>query len=194
MDVNDITSRLEIILTALDSRIDDNYKSHIKIEFNGEAVTSILPGKDDKPTIEFKILSILHLLATPKDHLKKRLEKNGDDPKVVERVIDSSIHLKVLIDLVNADKHGYPTKSNRSKKNPVIKNASQGLRNNNDGKPIVVMMSPNGELETVHGKPPSVVLSAGIFDDKKNFLFDLDTLVETSYYHWVTIAKMYNCI
>lgn len=194
MDLNTLELRFERIHASINSRIDDDFKRHVKIEFSGKSVSAQLPGKDDEFTVANQVLSILHHLATLKDHLKNSLEKNGYNKQIVEEIINSSIHLQVLIDLVNADKHGYPVRSSRSNKNPVIKNINQGVINNNYNKPIVMSISPKGELNMLEGVPPSVILTAGIFDGAGGFLFDFDSLVETCFFQWESIAKEYNFI
>ena len=194
MDINDITARMNRILSALKSRVDDDYERHAKVEFEGDAVIVTLPGKDDESTLEFKVMSILHLIATAKDHLKKAIQSQGKSAQIVEYVVNASLHLQVLIDIINADKHTYPTKTNRSKLNPQVKNVRQGLINNNNGKPIVMNISPKGDLKMLDGIPPSVAISADIVDGSGNYIFDLDTLVESCYERWHTTAVKYGCI
>lgn len=58
--------RLERILYAKNSRIDNNYKKHAKVEPFGAGVKVKLPGNDGPNKIENDILSILHYLATLK--------------------------------------------------------------------------------------------------------------------------------
>lgn len=190
-DINDIQSRLDRILFAANSIIDNDYKRHAKIDPLEVGVKVTLPAKDGPIKIKNDIFAILHHLATVKDHLKKHMERNRQNKQLIERAIDSSIHLKVLIDLVNADKHGYPTTTNRSKKNPVIKDFAQSLKNNNEGKPVIATISPTGEINIVEGKAPSVELFANIYDDQGSFLFGFNELVEVCYKEWLSIAEQY---
>jgi hypothetical protein len=194
MNFNDIKARIERMHIALNSRFDDDYKKHAKVTFEGQAVTVSLPAKDTKEEIIYKIISILHNLATLKDHLKGAISENGFPKEKVEHMINHSVHLQVLIDLVNMDKHSDPLRSYRFGRKTEIRNVGQGLINNNDGKPIVMTIGTAGELETVHGKPPSVKLVAEIYDETGNYLFDLDTLIEVSYTLWMHLAKTYDCI
>lgn len=196
MDVNNLQSRLDVINCAATLRIDIDYKKYATvtpIEKGGVIVD--LPGKNDPLKIAAGIYSILHQLATLKDHLKNQLKDHSLDKNIVEREIDSSIHLQVLIDLVNQEKHGYPlTKHIRSNKNPVIKEMSYTLINNNHGKEVILSIGPKGELDILDGIPPSVALFANIFDDKGNYLFTFDDLVETCYNKWLFIATTHNLI
>ncbi len=45
-----------------------------------------------------------------------------------------------------------------------------------------------------HGHPPKIILTADIYDDKGNILFNLNTLVDTCYSKWESLAKTHNCI
>jgi hypothetical protein len=193
MDVNDIKSRLERLYSALKSRIDHDFKRHAKTEQlpNG-GVRITLPGVSSQNEMENNILSILHHLATAKDNLKKHLRRKGHNEIIVENTIKSSFHLQVLLDLVNADKHGTPLKISHSGKNLIIKDIRQGVINNNHGKPIIATISTKGEMNIVVGLPPSVGLFANIYDDKGNYLFDFDTLVEVCYSHWMNILNKHN--
>ena len=52
-------------------------------------------GYDDEPTLENKMLIILHNLASLEDNLKNCFRAKGFDPKIVESEIDNSLHLQV---------------------------------------------------------------------------------------------------
>ena len=130
MDFNDIKSRLERGAVALNTQFDTDYKKHTNIKFidtKGGTGIELTFGKDSKTEVEYKIVSILQGLATLKDHLKNCLANNWHQAKIVEDEVNACLHLQVLVDLVNADKHKYPTNLNRSEKNPIIKNAQQAL-------------------------------------------------------------------
>jgi hypothetical protein len=133
-------------------------------------------------------------LAALKDHLKNCLARKGYEPKIIEDALKKSVYLQVLLDLTNYDKHGTPTRVNHSGRNPVIREERQGLVNNNNGKPIIMTISPTGDTKVVDGIPPSVVINANIYDGDGDFLFDFDMLVETCYAQWIDVAKQYDCI
>lgn len=199
MDFNDIKSRLDRTLASMNARFDDDYKKHTNIKFietKGGTGVSLTFGKDSKADVEAKIFSVLHNLASLKDHLKNCLQKNGHDKNLVENEINSSLHLQVLIDLVNADKHEYPlTKTKRSNKDPIIKNAEQALKigGTKAGDVSEATIGNDGHL-IVHGVPPKITITADICDSSGNLLFNLNTLVDNCYSKWDEIAKKYNCV
>ena len=199
MNFNDLKSRLEKTFASIGNIFDSNVVEGTKItdqNFGTHHKLSVTFGKDDIPTMENKIILILHNLSSIKDHLKNCLAKKGIDPKIVETEIDNSLHLQVLIDLVNQEKHGYPlTKTNRSNKNPIIKDISQALTFRNvemDGSSSTFSFSSDGTI-TTDGKS-TIAIVADIFDDKNNKLFDLDELVETCYTKFENLAKANGCI
>jgi hypothetical protein len=194
MDVNDIRNRINRVETSLNSRVDHDFARHAKIEFIDKGVSVTMPARDSKETIENSVLSILHHLATLKDHLKNCLERKGYDPKIIEEAVKKSVYLQVLLDLVNYDKHGSPTRVNHSGRNPVIRDEHQGLVNNNHGKPVIMTISPTGDTKVVDGIPPSVITNANIFTGDGKFLFDFDELVEVCYSQWIEIARQYECL
>ena len=60
-----------------------------------------------------KIFIIFYNLASLKDNIKNCLEKKGLDKNLIEIEINNSLHLQVLIDIVNQEKHGYPLKKTK---------------------------------------------------------------------------------
>ncbi len=195
MDINDLRLRLKRVLKALDAAEDEDYKNYFKIEKNGESITTTFPFVGDEIELMNQAMGIILLLGTVKDHLKKAIAKAGHDKNIVEKCIDGSPHLKILMDLYNAEKHGYPVKKSRSGLNPKIANISVGARNNNNGQPIVVMAAQEGGFTVADGYPaPSVVLVAQIIDEFDRNLMDYEDLTDTCYHLWEEIAKLYNLL
>jgi hypothetical protein len=190
MDVNDINAKLARLHSALDSRKDPDYERHAKVEQVEEGVRLTLPGIDSLPKLENVVRSIIDNLATLKDAFKNKLKKRGEEKPIVKDFINSSIYLKVLIDLDNAYKHGYPTESNLSKMNPVIKNVRQTLRLEwNEGQFPIGMIGTKGEMEIMDAASSAVVVLADIYDENDNFFLSLDFLIEICYELWLSFAE-----
>ena len=192
MDFNDTKERLERTLASLNSRFSYEIGKAIKIENRreGESMTlTVSFDANDVREVENKIFIILHNLVNLKNCIKNSLEKSGCDKTLVENTINQTLHLQVLVDLVNQEKHGYPlTKNNRSNKNPVIKDISQGLRLSGvDGRPASFMMNPFDG--TFHSEGDNaIVIHAKVYDDKDALLFSIDELVEKSFVSLQEIA------
>jgi len=185
MDYNDIKSRMERTFLSLNARFDDDIWAHAHYNFyqrGNEQRVSITFGTEDENDVIGPIMSILYNLASFKDNLKNSLKEKGFDPKIVEKEIDNSFHLQVLIDIVNQDKHGAPLNRYRSKRKPIIMNASQSLRVGSKIK------DKDGNVISTEG-PSQMFIDAIIRDEQNNILFYLDDLVESCYIKWVTIIK-----
>lgn len=179
MEYNDIKSRLSRTLSSLNDRFDDDIEKHTRIEQKKDGRgLSIIFGKDDDEESLNKIMIILYNLSSLKDHIKNQLSKKGLDPQIVEDEINNSLHLQVMVDIINQEKHGAPLTRPRSNKNPVIRYPSIGY-------------FPFIESKTNGSDFGSMQIHALIKDDKEKLLFRLDELVETCYSKWESIIKEY---
>ncbi|MFM7022855.1 MAG: hypothetical protein ACKOXB_07740 [Flavobacteriales bacterium] len=190
MDYNDIKSRIERTLESLNGRFDTNIEAHTHYEFYQKGIeqrVSITFGTEDESKIINPVMIILHNLSNLKDNLKNTFKEKGYNPQIIEDEIENSLHLKVLIDIVNQEKHGSPLRNPRSHLNPLIQELSQGF----------YMASAVRDIEgniTSKDGPPIMKITGIIKDENDNRLFDLDTLIETCYSKWREIIKQYNCI
>lgn len=198
MDYNDIKSRLLRTLKSFDMRFEENVKENIHFQPFDDIKNkgfSILFGSDDSETIMNKIILILHNLSSLKDHIKNNLKLNNKDPKIVELEIDKSIHLQVLIDIVNQEKHGTPLRNSRSGKNPIIKNPSQALRvspESENNQETFFTFYPEGRIEI--GGNSKIIIRADIYDSQDNLIFSLDELIDESFSIWERLITNNNCI
>lgn len=209
MDYNDLSSRLEKTLNSLNGRFNDEIAVYVthdqKEEINPDKTKtttysfSYTFGKDDQETIVNKIFIILYNLSSIKDNLKNIFKSKGINPKQVEDEINNSIHLQVLIDIVNQEKHGYPLKqTNRSNKNPLIIDACESIQISVSTSPEKksaesrMFFTPNG-LKFDGDGTQRMAIVAKIVDGDKNELFTLDELVNTSYEKFLSLAKRNKC-
>jgi len=195
MDYNDISARLKRVLSSLNERFDDEIAVYTTVtkdekkvdekttEFNFKVEYHI--GKHDQETLINRIAIILYNIASLKDHTKNHIKNIGGSPQIVEDEINNSLHLQVLIDIVNQEKHGYPLRSRRSLKDPLIKKITESYQvttsGSNQGKgSSLIFMTQQGFKHVGDGKEQMVIV-ADITDGNGNFLFSLDELVETSF-------------
>lgn len=181
MDFQSIQSRLQRVFTSLNERFDEDISKHTRIEEwpDGKGV-SITFDNSNPHLVYNRIMTILHNLASLKDHLKNNFLKNNLDPGIVEREIDGSLHLQILIDLVNQEKHGTPLKRPRSGRNPVIDEPRSSFR----------MGSKKGSpLYPPPDDTPTMFIDAYIMDGDGKLLFYLDELVETCFNKWRLLAE-----
>ncbi len=144
MDYNDFSSRLKRTISSLNGRFDEEVAVYVNYSQNeNESSFSIIAGNDDEETIINKIFIILYNLSSLKDHLKNHLKGKNINPQIIEDEIKNSLHLQILIDIVNQEKHGYPLKkSNRSDKNPIIKHTMQMINFTSNSEPGAIAGTP----------------------------------------------------
>lgn len=131
MDFNDLALRLERVYTAIGERADGEVQKYIKIVIIGDIddpkhtiEISFNNGQSDSKTTDI-IFTIIEHLAKLKDHLKNKL---GIQKQFVEDKINESFFLRLIIDLSNSEKHGYPlTNPERTGKSPRLQNIRTSL-------------------------------------------------------------------
>lgn len=209
MDYNDFSERLKRTLNSLNARFNDDIEVFVtnveKVTINPDnSKTTTINisysfGKESYETIMNKIFIILYNLSSLKDHLKNILNKKGINQQEVEDEINNSLHMQVLIDIVNQEKHGSPLKkTNRSNKNPKIVKAQQGLRTTITATPqnpeveSAIFFTKTG-IEQVGDGTQQMVITAEIVDGNDNKLFSLDELLDVSYEKFLNIANKHNC-
>jgi len=192
MDFNNIKKRIERIYASINERFDNDLEKHINIE---KKVTDSFQSfkvsfdkKQKEAEISNKIISIIHNLANIKDNLKNKLKGRGDDPNLIEQEINNSLPVKIVIDLSNQEKHGYPlTKYIRSYKNPQICNIESILRISNGEfmfDPITEQINSSGGC--------GIAIKADINDGQGNFICRLDKLIDDVIVEWGKIINKYN--
>ncbi len=187
MNYDDIKSRLDRTFVAINAKVNNDIEKHAQYYFyekNGEQRVTVTFGTEEEKELILPIMSVIHLLATLKDHLKNSLKEKGHDPLVVERAIDESIHLQILIDIDNQDKHGTNLRRSRSNKSPVITDVHQGFYLGSKVYDI------EGKVINENG-PPAVAIKAVIKDSNGAILFYLDEMIEICYSKWIEIIKKY---
>jgi len=174
MDYNDIQSRLKRTFNSLNDRFDDDIEKHTRIEpWENGLGESWHFGNDDESELLNKVMIILYNLASLKDHLKNDFKRVNLDPEIIEREINDSVHLQVLMDIVNQEKHGAPLRRLRSGKSPKIIGVTNGMR---------LADKRTGEEKFI------MFIDGTIADNNGQRIFGLDELVEESFSAWKTLS------
>jgi hypothetical protein len=190
MDYNDIQIRLGKIYASIGEQFSYGHAAldttHTEIKDNSISISFFNPI--DESQVLNQINNIIANLANIKDCLKNRLERRGDNPKIIEDEINKSSHLQVILDLANQEKHGYPlTTTRRSGKDPLIKNVGRALSVSNKPDNIRYEKSDGSAIMNA-----MVKIRADITDSQGNILFRLDDLVGNALDIWEQTIKKYN--
>jgi hypothetical protein len=187
MNINDINERFKRIYISIDERYDKNIVDHmnVQIDQNTRQLLALKFDKKGKTDIEQKVISIIHTIASLKDHLKNKFGK-----KLVEDEINKSKYLQIIIDIDNSDKHGYPAKIRpRSGLFPYIKNIERTLVFNKGDKVSYVIENKIEPSQTGSGYESKnwikslkinggqIKIIADIFDSNNKKITDFETLV-----------------
>jgi len=194
MDFNDIKTRLERVYSSINARFDNNIEKHVKkhlihIKEENKVLIGVSFNKISKEVDDLnKIIMIIHNLANLKDHLKSIISGRDETPEVIEQEINNSFDLQLIIDLSNQEKHGYPlTRTNRSGKNPQIRNVNNVLQLTGSSS---VRISMNGKVESQGNVKVSII--ADITDENGNKIVELDKLIGNAISKWEEVIKKYN--
>ena len=134
------------------------------------------------------VYSAVHNVANLRDHLKKWARQNGKRGDVVDRIVDDSLELKVIVDLSNRDKHGGPDRGGGlSGMSPDLTRFYRAL--------VIAPQPGRRSAEVVFdffgdGPPVQsndgarVVISADIVDESGNVVGDAMTFLEAGVSQW----------
>lgn len=196
MDINDIKNRMERVYLSINQRLDDNVAKHIKIEHKTDGQywqTKISFGEKNKTEILNQIFNIISHLAKLKNHLKNLYTSKGGDAQLIENEIESSEHLKLIIDLDNQEKHG--KSRNRSGKYPYLDEIDRALSVRTDGQTKSSSFSVNpftGQIITEGNI--AITITAAVKSKDGKIICNLDELINKSIEKWEEIIKKYNLI
>jgi hypothetical protein len=196
MDINNIKNRMERVYLSIGQRLDDNINKHINIEYKRDIdekgkylQATISFGEKNKPDVVNQVFIIISHIAKLKDHLKNLYASKGGNQELIENEIESSEHLKLVIDLDNQEKHGELKKS-RSQRYPYLDEIGPvlSLGGNKQGKTSSFIINPFTGENKVEG---SVVIAIDADVKSKNgkIICNLDELINKSMEKWEEIIK-----
>ena len=128
-----------------------------------------------------ELTNIVHILiyniANLKDNLKKWAAHNGKDKARVDAAFNNSEALKVIQDLSNNEKHGYPPRdgghSGKSPRVDKINRIMQMTTKAEKGSSVGVTFTPQGVPKILGDGTVKVIISGDILDRDGNKIGDL---------------------
>lgn len=181
--MNDLELRISILYSSINSHFEKSKKNEPIIterilEDGKKSISIIYSGGEiiEKERLEAinRFNLIIHNIANLKDNLKNYFRLNNIDKQMVEDNINNSIHLSIITDLVNQEKHGYPlTRDSRSELNPQLINYRNTL-------------AVKAPIDNIHYNPldGKIQISADVVDSNNNFLFSVEELIEKAIESW----------
>lgn len=198
---DELSRRIKRIYAAIDETVTLNpqeFRPTVRQRDEGdyEAVVSFRGDATDEQ-LENDVNNAIHAVAHFKDHLKRWAREKGKDSAAVERTINGSRDLQVVIDLSNRDKHGPPrgNEIGRSGLRPSLVNFSRGLTLQAEGKgrrkegSVVITMF--GEVEGVDFDGTWVETSADIIDASGTKVGDAASVARAGVRAWEALLAEY---
>ena len=137
----------------------------------------------------------IHNVANLGNHLRKWAARVGKDPQIVENAINESFPLRVVIDLSNNDKHGYPPRDGgRSRKAPKLVdlcrllNVSAGPE---PGSQSSVVFSLGGPTHIQAEGSASVIVSGRVVGQDGEFIGNLEDFLLAATAAWDDVLSKF---
>lgn len=184
MNYNDVNSRIERIYLSIQINISDGTAEYLRLERVPNTTLSHFKANENE--VLNKLIMIVSHISNLKDHLKNRIEIKGGSKQIIEDEINNNLHLQLIVDLNNAEKHGYPVKSKRSKLDPKFGNITSGLTLTG-GDENYITIHPSGKIEK-HGDVITRI-NADILSFKDEKICTFDELVDFSLKAWGKIIS-----
>jgi hypothetical protein len=132
--------------------------------------------------------SAIHNLANLRDHLRRWATLSGHDPKKIDRAVQKSLELQVIIDLSNADKHGYPPRDGgRSGRAPKLSEVNRVMKLSTGTQPhssAGLTLTPEPVARLVGSGSATVVVTGTIVDEAGCHLGDLHAFLAKGTAAW----------
>jgi hypothetical protein len=114
---------------------------------------------------------VIHNIANLQDHFRRWAPNNGHDPKLVDQAVSNSFPLRVIKDLSNNDKHGYPPRggghSGKAPKLVDVKRSLEVTSGTEAGSGIAVILTSQGpQVVTSGGGRATVVITGTVVDGR----------------------------
>ena len=137
--------------------------------------------------------SLIHNIANLKDHLRRWARQNGTDPAKIDQAIGASNALKIIIDLSNNDKHGYPPRDGgHSGVAPQVLDINRLMRlttGGTTGSSVAITLDASGTPRVVGSGSGSAraVITGDVLDKDGNRLGDLYEIELAAVGDWETL-------
>ena len=186
MPSDELTLRIQRIYKAVDAVIEtDMDKLKPKVVKDGKriAVYQDFSGGRSNAEIENTAHILIHNVANLKDHLKKWAKNNGKDKTRVDDAFNNSQVLRIIQDLSDNDKHGYPPRDGgnfgKSPRVDKINTIMQMTTKPEKGSFIGLTLNHQGAPKIIGDGNAKVIITGDILDRDGNKMGDLhETLLK----------------
>jgi len=132
--------------------------------------------------------SVIDNIAKLRDHLRRWAVNNSQDKTKVDRAIESCFELKVIQDLSNNDKHGYPPRdggySNRSPQLTEIDRVMRLQTQARKGSSIAMFLGADSVPRFFGDGTAKAIVTGNVVDNSNNPIGDLHEIANRAIEAW----------
>ncbi len=142
--------------------------------------------------------TFIHNIANLRDHLRQWAAQNGQDKNKVDQTVDNCFELKIVQDLSNNDKHGYPPRDGgHSRKCPQLNEINRVLRLQTQAKKgsmIAMTLGAGGVPKFLGDGTDKGVVTGDVVDNHKNRIGDLYEIANKAVEAWERLLADFGLI
>jgi hypothetical protein len=137
--------------------------------------------------------SLVHNIANVTDHARRWAKRNGKSADSVDSCVQGSFEIRVMIDLSNNDKHGYPPRgvgySGRSPKLVDVRRVLRLTTGSQRGSGVAMTLNRDGTPRISGSGSAKAVLTGEVLDGGGTRIGDLDDLASRAVEDWERILR-----
>jgi hypothetical protein len=193
---DELSARLRRVYAALDATLEtDIGKAHPVIQSDGKCIGIFQDFRGSLSDAQMENLShsIIHNLANLRDHIRRWMKRNGQDPNQVNTFISANLPIAILQDLSDNDKHGYPRRNGGiSKKSPNPVNVRRIMQLSTGTEPnssIGVTITPSGDQRIFGSGSATLIITGDVMDERGNIIGDLHVIQSEALSAWEGLLR-----
>jgi hypothetical protein len=189
--MDDIMLRISRIYAAIDAIEECDPKKMVAKVIQNDVIIGVVQDfrgglSDDQ--LSNQAHSVIHNIANLRDNLRRWAANNGHDKDRVDTLIENSIENRILQDLSNNDKHGYPPRGGgHSKKSPLLTKLTRVMRlqtQAKEGSMIGMTIGTNGVPRFFGDGTAKAVVTGDVVDNEGEYVGDLYEIVTKAVEIW----------
>ncbi len=193
---NELTIRIRRLYAAIDGIEESDLRAFkgkiVATEKHIEFYQDFRAGLTDEE-LSNRVHSLIYNIASLYDHLRKWADNNGYNKNKVEIAVNNSEALKIIIDLANNDRHGYPPRDGgRSRKSPKLVDLDRVLQLTTGSEPgsgVAVTFGRDGTPMIAGSGSAKVIITGDVIDKDGNRIGDLSEIAVTAVEAWEQLLQ-----
>lgn len=202
MDLMDLHFKIDRLYQAVASATEadlSKFPPIVKVVGNWITVRQDFNRELNQAQMTNVAFQVIRAIADLKDHLRSAARRLKLDPEDVERSINQSLPLQLMIDLANFDKHSKhgKVKAQRSKRSPRLINVRGALQITTKagefgpGGCVGIQLTPQGAMPFGTGKS-AVIIMGDIVDESGTQLLELNFAQTAAIQAWEALFAQFS--